>query len=154
MLRKLKNMLGIESVKIALDIPEEIKKKDGAIVGKIIFSSQTDQEVELLTLKLIEKYQRGRNDSKLINEYLLGSIELQLDLTIVAGIDRSFDFTLPFNPMLSEMDQMEQSNIFLRPFIKAAKKLKNVKSTYTLIAEAKVKGAKLHPLDKQRIEFK
>ena len=154
MLRKLKNMLGIESVKIALNIPEEINKKDGAITGKIIFSSQTDQEVEMLTLKLIEKYQRGRNDSKLINEYLLGSIELQLDLLINAGIDRSFDFTLPFNPMLSEMDQIEKRNVFLRPFVKAAKKLKNVKSTFTLVAEAKVKGAKLHPLDKKKVVFK
>lgn len=146
MLRKIKNILGIEGVKIDMAIPEEIRHDQKSISGQIILSSQSDQKVTQLTVKLIEKYRRGRNDSKLINEYLLGSIELALDISIKADEEKTIDFELPFNKMLSEMDCYEKSNFFSKAFVMLAKKLKNVKSEYRVEAVTKVKGVRLDPL--------
>ena len=60
MIKKLKNMLGIESVKIELEIPQEIEKKDQNINGTIILTTLSDAEVKSISIKLIEKYSRGR----------------------------------------------------------------------------------------------
>ena len=153
MLRKIKDYLGIEGVKIELQLEEEYKLSDRAVSGKVRFTSQTEKTVESLHLKLIEKYRRGRGDSALIDEYLLGSIDLDLDLKIEAGGSKSYDFTLAFELMKSEMDQMEDANFFLKPFVKLAKSLKKVKSEYRLEASAKIQGTKLDPIDKREISF-
>lgn len=153
MLRKIKDYLGIEGVKIELQLEEKYKLSDRAVTGKVRFTSQTEKTVESLHLKLIEKYRRGRGDSALIDEYLLGSIDLDLDLKIEAGGSKSYDFTLAFELMKSEMDQMEDANFFLKPFVKLAKSLKKVKSEYRLEASAKIQGTKLDPIDKREISF-
>lgn len=153
MLRKIKDYLGIEGVKIELQLEEQYKLSDRAVSGKVRFTSQTEKTVESLHLKLIEKYRRGRGDSALIDEYLLGSIDLDLDLKIEAGGSKSYDFTLAFELMKSEMDQMEDANFFLKPFVKLAKSLKKVKSEYRLEASAKIQGTKLDPIDKREISF-
>ena len=153
MIRKIKDFLGIEGVKLELILEDEYKLSDRAIFGKLRFTSQTDKTVESFQLKLIEKYRRGRGDDALINEYLLGSIDQELNLELDAGASKSYDFTLAFELMKSEMDQMEDSNFFLKPFVKLAKKLKKVRSEYRLEASAKITGTKLNPLDKKEIKF-
>ncbi len=145
MLKKIKNILGIEGVKIDISVPEEVKTKSGSVNGQIIFTSQTEQHISKIKVKLIEKYRRGRKDSKLINEYLLGSIELDVDIPIEADNSKTIDFELPFNRMLSEMDHYESKNFITRSIVRMAKKLKNVKSEYKIEASAKVKGTKLDP---------
>ena len=70
MFKKIKNLLGIEGVKIELSCPSELPKTTESIKGKIKLSSKSIQIVEGITIKLIEKYKRGRKESALINEYL------------------------------------------------------------------------------------
>lgn len=154
MFKKIKNILGIEGVKVKLDLPEEISSKDGVVKGKLIFSSQTKQRVTEMSIKLIEKYRRGRNDSKLINEYLLGSIIVDMDLTIPEDGEKTVEFELPFNKMLSEMDQLESRNFLAKALVKMAKKLKNVHSEYKVEASVVVQGTRLHPMDSQVIVLK
>jgi len=153
MFKKIKDILGIEGVKIDIFIPEEVKADHGSVSGQIVFSSQTAQQIEKLVVKLVEKYRRGRNDAKLINEYLLGSIEIELELSIEANEEKKVDFELPFNMMLSEMDQLAHKNIFLRSIVKLAKSLKNVKSEFKIEAMAYIKGTKLHPSVSKPIEL-
>jgi hypothetical protein len=154
MLRKIKDYLGIEGVKIELLLNEDNNLKDRVLKGKIIFTSQTPKEVESLHIKLIEKYWRGRGDNTLINEYLLGSIDLDLDLKLDGIQNKSYDFTLAFEMMKSEMDQVEDTNFILMPFIKLAKKLKKVRSEFRVEASAKIKGTKLDPNAIQKVDFK
>ena len=153
MLGKLKNFLGIESVKVDLFIPEEVQISNGSLSGQAVFTSQTDQFIQSMTVKLIEKYKRGRKDAQLINEYLLGSIQIALNLPISAGEKRNIDFELPFNMMLSEMDRMADKNLLVRGFVRLAKKLKNVSSEYKVEITAKVQGTKLNPVVTKKIEL-
>jgi len=48
---------------------------------------------------------------------------------------------------------MQNSNIFMKPFILLAKKLKKVNSNYRIEASAKIKGTKLNPIAIQLIEL-
>lgn len=153
MLKKIKDILGIEGVKLALEVAEEYSKSKGVIEGTIVISSQSTKTIKSITLSLIEKYGRGRKDEKLINEYLLGSIELDSDLTIEPDKTEKIDFVLPYNLMLSEMDQLEKSNFLLKPFVKLAKTLKNVKSDYKIKVSAQIKGTKLDAVAEQKINL-
>jgi len=151
MLKKLKDMLGIEGVKIDVLLPESIDLKEGLLKGQILLNSQSDQIVQHIEIKLIEKYKRGRKESLLIDEYLLGSMTIDLDLQIIAGKEEVLNFQLPYNKMMSEMDRMEDDNPIKGLFVKLAKTVKGVQSDYRVEATATTKGTKLNPIIVKRI---
>lgn len=153
MLKKIKNILGIEGVKVELFLPEEVSISNGSISGQAVFTSLSDRKINSMTVRLIEKYRRGRSDSQLINEYLLGSLTLTLDMDIVKGETKKIDFELPFNMMLSEMDHLENRNVIIRRLVKLAKRLKNVRSEYKIVFEANVEGTKLNPVVTRDIQL-
>lgn len=154
MLRKIKDILGIEGVKIVLVLEDSYLIKEGLISGQLLFSSQNDKTIESIHVKLVEKYKRGRGDNVLVNMYTLGSLELQLNMPISKGENKVIDFELPFALMKSDMDRLEDGSLVSRPFVWLAKKLKNVNSSYHVEAEAIIHGTKLHPLDKKPVELK
>ena len=153
MLNKLKDILGIEGVKIILELNEKSSITPGVIKGKLVFTSQSTRHIEKIEIKLIEKYKRGRNDAKLINNYLLGSLKLDVDFNIERGETKSIAFNLPYNLMKSEMDVMEDESFLTKPFYLLAKKLKNVSSDYRLEATAIITGTKFHPIIEEKIEL-
>lgn len=153
MIKKIKDILGIEGVKIKLELNEDDYTENNIIQGRIIFNSQSEKHIERIIVKLIEKYKRGRKESALINDYLLGSIELDVDISIGQNEQKAVKFDLPFNLMKSEMDLMEEKSFLSRPFFMLAKKLKNVSSTYRVEATAIISGTKFHPITEQQIEF-
>ncbi len=152
MLGKVKNWLGIEGVKMEIETPERVKLNDGVLKGAVLFQSMNDKTVTKIKLTLFEKYSRGRGKEKLINEYVLGELEVTDVLEIKANGLLRLDFTLLFNPKESEMDQMGR-NIFLRGPVALAKLFKGAKSQYRLEAEARVPGTALHPIAKKEIIF-
>lgn len=153
MIKKIKDMLGIEGVKIAFDIDEHSASIPNEINGKLIFTSQSKKNVNKIIIKVIEKYKRGRSDAKLINDYLLGSLELEVDFIINQGESKEVSFKLPYNHMKSEFDRMQEGSLLAKPFILLAKKLKNVSSEYRIEATAFIKGTKFHPIAVQKIEL-
>ena len=121
-----KKILGIEGVKLELVIADEVSKDAGIITGFIKLTALSDANlIENITLKLTmnNKINIGKNDV----------IEIP--------------FELEFIYVQSEMDKLESNNIFARGLVKFAKKLRNVKSEYTLRADAKIKGTTLSPFD-------
>lgn len=153
MLNKLKDILGIEGVKIQLICPEEIEIKADHLAGQIILTSKSPKTIEGLTIKLIEKYKRGRNESTLINEYLLSSLDIEANLDLESDQVEKIDFSLPVSLLLSDMDQFERKNIFTAGLAKVAKKLKNVSSYYRVEVSAKVKGLSLDAVAQQNIKL-
>lgn len=149
MFGKVKNWLGIEGVKMELVIPEEIYESAGSVTGKIRFYSKTDQTVNSIKVKLIERYSRGRKDNQLTDEYKLGEINLDETFTVSSDSPVEIDFTLKFTIVKSEMDEIGEKNILSGGLVKAAKWIKNVKSIYRVEAEANVKGVALNPFTKQ-----
>lgn len=153
MFKKLKDILGIEGIKIQVVFDEPVVYDEEVIHGHLVFTTLREQEIEFIELKLIEKYERGRKENKLIDEYELGKIILANSFVVTKGKQIKIEFQLPFMRTLSEMDHISEQNIFNRGLVSIAKKLKGVKSTYTLIAKAKVKGTTFSPATKRPVIF-
>ena len=151
MIKKVKNWLGIEGVKVDLELPEAVKGEDGLLMGRVLFFTKTDQQVTGLRVKLVERYARGRGDSKKIDEYVLGQIELDQSVDIPAEQTIGLDFRLHFDLLKSEMDEFAGRNFLLRGLVRTAKWASRVRSKYFVIAEASVKGVALDPFSKKEI---
>ena len=154
MLGRVKKWLGIEGVKLEILVPEEIDKRAGEIRGKLRFQSMNTQIVNRVKLVLIEKYIRGKGKEKLIDEYELGSVENKSTFEVHPENPVEMDFSIPFVIYKSDVDELEDRNIFTRGLAKAAKLIRGVKSEYRIEAEAKVKGVALNPFDKKEIKLK
>lgn len=154
MIGKLKKFFGIEGVKLELLTPEAVPASIGIIEGKIRFHSMNTQEVSFVKLALVERYARGRGEEKKIDDYEIGAAEIDLDLVIPADEPVEIDFQLPFQLVKSDMEEWGDKNLLLRGIVGAAKYVSKVKSTYKVVAEAKVKGTALNPFDKKSILIK
>lgn len=146
MLKKIKDFLGIEGVRIDLQIPESFNYDEGEFTGHILLNSMSDQTVNAVEISLIEKYKRGRKDSALINEYTLGSIVIKEKMLVKKEQELRIPFELKFVPMMSEMDKMEKDHFVFSAMVKTAKFFKGVKSTYRVEAKAKISGSALDAL--------
>lgn len=154
MIGKVKQWLGIEGVKLELDIPEEINRKERVLHGQIRLQSMQAQLVTRIKVVLIERYSRGKGQEQLIDEYELGSFVSDQQIEVPPNELVELDFTLPFQYYRSEIDEWEEQNILFKGVALAAKKLRRVKSEYRLEAEASVKGVALNPFDKKSIRLK
>lgn len=154
MLGRVKKWLGIEGVKLELELPDYAFQEVGALSGKIRFYSKNTQKVQLIRIAMVEKYQRGRGTEKLIDEYQLGEITLSDHFEVVENEVYTVKFTLPFSLVKSEMDELGDKNFVTGGLVKMAKMIRNVNSEFYVLAEAKVQGTALDPFDKQMIEIK
>ncbi len=148
MIKKVKDWLGIEGVKVSLDVEDTFDLHDGILTGSFTISSQSDQEVEDVKLIFKEKYSRGRRKSKLIDEYVLGEETIAISQKIDKDTLITQRFELPFETLKSSMDRFGDKNFVYRGISSFAKLIKNAKSKYYLVIEASVKGNKLKPYDK------
>jgi hypothetical protein len=151
MLGRVKQWLGIEGVKLELEIPEVVDESDGMVTGIIRLQTMNTQVVSRIKLVFVERYARGRGKEKLVDEYELGFTVIEKDIEIPANEVTEVPFTLPFSIVKSEMDVMENRNLFFAGLAKAAKTFSRVKSEFRIEAEAKVKGTALNPFDKKSI---
>lgn len=148
MLGKLKKVLGIEGVKVELIIDTPVDKKNRKISGELKFTTKTKGKVNGITIKLIEKYSRGRGKSKLVDEYTVAILEMNDSFEITPEEIIEIPFAMDYQIALSEMDKMQRESILRRPIISLAKFIKQVKSDYSVVAEADVQGTTLNPFDK------
>jgi len=153
MFKKVKKWLGIEGVKLELILPEKIKEADGVVNGKIRFSSMNDQTVDTVRVVMVERFSRGRKKEKLTDEYRIGEINLTKEIPISKDNPVEIEFSLPFELIKSEMDELADKNIFFSGLVKVAKKIRGVNSEFYIEVEAKAKGTALSPFDKQLIEL-
>lgn len=152
MLGGIKKILGIEGVSIEIIVPESINyDKSKVIEGYVKLLAKGDSEIKSISFKLIEKYQRGRKGSKLIDEYTVGYTEIDGPISLTKGESKEYAFSLPVKLKMSEMDQFGGKNFVFKGIAGLAKMIKGAKSTYRIEAEAFVVGTKLHPLAKHDI---
>lgn len=154
MLGKLKNWLGIEGVKVKLTIPAEVNATDGKIEGSLTLESLSEQKVSKITVRLVEKYQRGRKKERLTDQYKIGEISIEKDLIVTAEKPLNLDFVLPFQLRESEIDDFGSKNVLTGGLAKLAKMAYAVNSIYRIEAEATVGGVALNPFDKKDIVLK
>ena len=154
MLNKLKKVLGIEGIKVFLDIPETLNKNDNILHGKITLSTMTDATVEQINFKMLEKYERGKKQDRRIDIYEIGNVSYNDIIHIKAHESMDLPFSIHFNLPKSEMDLLAEKNLFLKGIVATAMMMKNVKSEYYVEVEVIVKDTRLHPFDKKSIKFK
>ncbi len=154
MFGKVKKILGIEGVKLELIVPDKVSREAGIVTGAVKLTSLSDNNlIESIQLKLVEKYSRGRGESKLINEYIMGTLLKKENITISKNDILEIPFELEFVYIKSEMDKMGESNFIASGLVGLAKKARGVHSDYKLIAEANIKGTTLHPFDSKPINL-
>lgn len=153
MFGKVKQWLGIEGVKLELILPESIVESDGQIQGKLHLYSMNSQTVKRISVKLIERYTRGRRSDKMTDEYELGSLDIRKTIEVPAEEIVEVDFTLKFETVQSNMDELERKNFVLGSLVKTAKWIRGVNSAFRIEAEADVKGTALNPFDKRNIHI-
>lgn len=154
MIRKIKQALGIEGVKIVIDVPVEQIVQDGKVVGVLKFETKHDQLVKSVNLRLVETYTRGRRKSKRIDEYLLGELDFIEDIHVKADEIVEKEFVLNYELLPSRVDEMQDKNILFKGIGGLAKFVKNAKSQFHLEAVAKVKGTALNPIAKREVYLK
>lgn len=153
MFKKVKKWLGIEGVKLELVLPEKVAESDGLVKGKIRLFSMNEQTVDYIKVVMVERFSRGRKKEKTTDEYKLGEIVLNKEIDIQPEKAIEIDFTLPFEMVKSEMDELEDKNLIFSGLVKVAKKIRGVNSEFYIEAEAKAKGTALDPFDKKLIEL-
>ena len=77
MFGRVKQYLGIEGVKVELELPEKVRKAQEQVEGKVRFISLNKQDVTEVKIKLVERYSRGRGEEQKIDEYNLGEIAME-----------------------------------------------------------------------------
>lgn len=153
MIDKVKRWLGIEGVKVELVLPDRINASDGMIEGKIRFQTMHTQKVKSIKFILTEKYTRGRFKNKLTDQYKIAETEQKEEILVPANEPIEIDFAMPFSLVKSDMDEISDKNFIFRKLVDGAKLIKNVKSEYTLEAEAVIEGTALNPFDKKMVNI-
>lgn len=151
---KLKDILGIEGLRIDIEIPEEVSKSADSIKGKLYLTTKSDKTVKSITIKLIEKYRRGKNEKTLIDEYVLSELTMNVNVEITEQTPAKLDFELPVNLLKSDMDKYAEGNFVAKNLVKVAKKLKNVRSDYRVEVVATIPDLTLNTIAKQAILIK
>lgn len=152
MFGKVKKWLGIEGVKLELDLPEMAFEQVGAVSGAIILHSKNPQTVTQIKVMMIERYSRGRGKDKLVDEYLLGEITLEERIEVPAEKPIAIEFTLPFELLKAPIDEFASRNVINKGLAKLARTLQNARSEYRIEAEARVEGTALNPFDRKNIQ--
>lgn len=153
MLKRVKKWLGIEGVKLELVLPDSVDDQNGVIEGKVQFYSMHEQTVTRLTIRLVERYIRGRKEEKTMDEFELGVLDIKERIMIPVGEIVEVDFKLKFEMVKSEMDELEDKNFILGRLVKTAKWIGGVQSEYRVEAEADVLGTPLNPFDKKAVHI-
>lgn len=154
MFGKVKKWLGIEGVKVELVVPETVLESDGIIEGKLRFHTMHTQTVTSIRVKLIERYSRGRGESKLVDEYELASTELVQDIEVPQDDIVEIDFKLPFQLVKSDIEAFGSKNLLFKGISRLAQWSRNAHSAFRLEAEAKVRGTALSPFAQKNIVIK
>ena len=153
MIKKVKKALGIEGVKVSLHIEAQSPVMRKRVKGEIHLSSLSDNVINGIEIRMMERYSRGRKEDKLVNDYIIGRIILDGPIEIKKEEVIKMPFELPYVYGKSDMDKLGDRGFFMAGLVSVAKFFKKVKSSYRVIAEVDVKGTKLSPFAEAEVEL-
>lgn len=153
MLSRVKDYLGIEGIRVEILLEDPIVRDSGRVRGRVKLTSHREQRIRALDVKLTERYRRGRGKEKLIDEYELGTLRLNIDAVVPAQKAVQVPFTLEFVTADSPIEAWAERNPLARPFSFLAKKVQGVDSRYFLRCEADVPGTALNPFDEREVQL-
>ncbi len=153
MFGRVKKWFGIEGTKIRLHVLSSYPREVETINGEIEVHSKRTERVLSLKLKFMEVYTRGRGDEKRIDEYLLGTWEMNEAFEVSEGNTEMVLFKMKFEPLNSPMDKRASRGFLQKSFVGLMKSMKGVSSDYFIEAEAIVEDNSWNPVAKVKIVF-
>jgi hypothetical protein len=151
--QSIKNKLGIGGVSISLQVPSQLSKEATHVDGTITLTTKSEQEVKMLTVRMIEIYTTGSGDEKKTKEFELGKVQILGEFVMIPGDLKEISFQLSYAALHSNNDQLKAQGGMLGALGKVAAFASNEKSSYYIIAEADVKAAALDPTDRKEIRL-
>ncbi len=153
MIKRIKQALGIEGIKVRIDCPVEHEASAKVIKGVLEFSTKNEQAVNSVILRFIETYKRGRRKNKRIDDYLLGEWFFEEAFTVSPDEPYRLPFELEFDLLQSGVEKFQSKNLIFKGIGEIAKLAKNASSIYTLAAEVKVQGTAFNPRSEKEVYF-
>ena len=153
MFGRVKKWFGIEGTKIRLHVLPSYPQEVETINGEIEVHSKRTETVLAIKLKFVEVYTRGRGDEKRIDEYLLGTWEINEAFEVSEGNSEIILFKMKFESVNSPMDKRASKGFLQKSFIGIMKSVKGVSSDYFIEAEAIVEDNSWNPVAKAKIVF-
>lgn len=153
MFGKLKQALGIGTVKVELTVPGQVSKAGNSLNGTVRLIAKSDQEVTNIRIKLIESFTTGRGDERKTKEFTLGEMSLPQQLLLKDGEVKDVEFTLGYKILKSGNDNLKEMGGAFGALGKLGAMADNEKSEYHITAVADVKGTALDPSDRKAIRL-
>lgn len=152
---KLKQWLGIGTLKIEIDLPDStVTPKSQEIPGKVIVTGKGDQHVNAITVVAREYWTRkelGGKETKKCFE--MGTLTLNKVFDIKKGETQTFEFTLPIRFVKSTEDELIEKGGVMGAIGSFSAGLRQ-KSEMTLCATVDVEGAAFDPNQIVHLNFK
>ncbi len=143
---KIKQFLGIGTVKVTIKAPGTFKTEDGKIEGSLNLVAKSDQIVESLIIRLDEEFTTGRGDDKKTKTYEIGKMKLP-GFEMKAGETKDVPFTLDYSYTKTATEALAEKGGVLGGIGKLGNMVSSDKSEFKLWATCDVKGASLDPND-------
>lgn len=150
---KIKQGLGLGTVKVELQIPGQVAKDAGQVQGQLALTAQSDQHIKEIKFRFVETYTTGRGDEKKEREYELGTLVLSEPFDMKKDESKTIPFTLPFQIALSSNQSLAEEKGVLGALGKAAVFAKAEKSEYFVKVVVDCAAAALDPSDSKPIHL-
>jgi len=150
---KIKQGLGIGTLKVELQVPGQVDKTSGTLQGQAVLSAKSDQQVKSIELKLVEKYSTGRGEEQKTREFELGKLALNDAFAIKQDETKTIPFTLSFTFLRSSNQSLAEEKGALGALGKAAVFARNERSEFEVRAEVKLEGTVLNPSATEPIQL-
>lgn len=143
---KIKQILGIGTVKVKLSVPGTFTTNDSEIKGSVEITAKSDQALDHIEIKLEEEHTTGRGDDKKTKTYELGTVKLP-GFDMKSGEVKTLEFSLPFSYSKSNNESLSEQGGVLGGLGKLGSMATGEKSAFQVVATADVKGATFDPND-------
>lgn len=143
---KIKQTLGVGTVKVNLTAPGTFSTNDGRIEGTVNLIAKSDQTVLHVEIRLDEHFTTGHGNEKKTKTYEIGKMRLA-GFDMKEGEERNIPFNLDYIYKQSSMESLASSGGVLGGLGKLGAMASGDKSEFKLVATCDVKGAALDPND-------
>ena len=145
MTRNIKNWLGIEGVKIGVELPSEIDFGQNSLKGVLVLSSLSHQKILSTKIQVKESYTRGSGGRRRTTDYFLGSWSNSQSVKLSPDDSYYRPFSLDLSWPESQVDNWQKQNRLNNYLGKLAKRWQGVESRFLLEVNLEVSKTKLQP---------
>jgi hypothetical protein len=150
---KLKQAVGVGTLKVQLRVPERLEWQNGRIQGELVLTASGPVKVKRMTVKLTEIYTSGRDEDRSTKKSEIGIVEDSTLFEMGANQTRTVKFNLPFKTQGFSGNALSQRQDAMGAVGKLFAKINDDKVEHELIARVDVDGAPLDASDRLKVQF-